>query len=212
MKMKLKLFLPCFAAACLAPFAAAQQTLHNFTAFQALDQTFFVGDWALADPGGDQNPIATFSQGADFYNFTGGSNADTAGALHFFSSNPGDLTGYSLLAVSARLLAGNTASTFTVELFDSLDRKAFAVFSTADFGTSGFTTITTALTLGSFDLTDLSYFRLTGGIAAGTDTLNTAVDHLAAITAIPEPSTYSLLAGTIALLGAVRLHRMRRLV
>ena len=201
-----------------APFATAQLTLHNFTAFQSPATTVFVGDWALnGDPiSGDANPIATFSQGAGVYNFIGGSDADTSGAYFFYTSNPGDLTGLGLLQVSARVLAGNTASNFTVSLFDSLGESAFAVFSTAAFAGPGFTTVSTALvTSPGFDRTDLASFLITGGVFGGTGTLNLALDNLAitviprAPSAVPEPSVYGTV-GALILVGLVGFRRIRR--
>lgn len=208
MKTRLKTLVLLLAAIGTAPLMEAQQTLHNFSAFLAPDQTFFLGDWALTEPSGDPNPTASFSQGAGFYDFSGGSNADTAGAFHFFTASPGDLTGSSFLEVSARILAGNTAPTFTVSLFDSLGESAFAVFSTAGFSGAGFTTVSAALTFsGGFDPAGVASFLISGGTLGGDDLLNFSIDHLAATTAIPEPATYAAWAAAAVLAAAMRRRR-----
>ena len=210
--MKLKSSLLFAAALWSASFAAAQVTLHDFTAFES-PATVFVGDWALnGDPiGGDATPIASFSQGAGFYNFVGGTNADTAGAYHFLSGSPGDLTTYGLLQISAQLLDGNTAGSFAVTLLNfGSGESAIAVFDPADFAGAGFTTVTAALSFsGSFDPTAVDAI-LIGGVSGGTGTLNLSVDHLAAAapTPVPEPATYGLFAALV--LGALIAHRRGR--
>ena len=212
--MKLKSLLLPVALLCGASFASAQQVvLHDFSAFESPATTVFMGDWAAnGDPfGGDATPIAGFSQGAGVYNISGGTNADTAGAFYFFSAPPGDLTGYSLLEVSAGLLAGNTAPTFTVSLFDANNESAFAVFLATTFAGPGLTTYGAELTFSpGFDATTLTSFQITGGVLGGTDALNISLDQLAVTNAspIPEPATYGLFAGLVAL--AVALARRRR--
>lgn len=215
--MKLPSSLLLGAALCFAPLASAQLLIHDFASFESPATTVFVGDWALnGDPvSGDAAPIATFAQGAGSYTFAGGSNADTAGAFYFYAATPGDLTGLNLLEISAQTLAGNTAATFTVSLFDSLGESAFAVFATADFAGAGFTTVAKALTYSAgFNRNDLASFLITGGVFGGTDALNLAVDNLVAIAPpaagpVPEPSAYGAIAA-LALLGLAGLRRQRR--
>ena len=201
MKMNLKSCLVVGAVVWAGPFAVAQVTLQDFTAFQSPATTVFVGDWALnGDPiSGDSSPIASFSQGAGFYNFVGGTNADTAGAYYFLPGSPGDLTGYGLLQISARLLDGNTALSFAVSLLNfGGGESAVAIFDTAGFAGAGFATLTAALTpSGSFDPTAVDAF-LIGGVAGGTGTLNLAIDHFAvaaspASTPVPEPASHGVI-------------------
>ena len=199
------------AAVLAAPLASAQITLHNFSAFES-PNTFFVGDWELnGDPIGTHSPRASFAQGAGFYTFTGGSNSDSAAAVYFFDT-PIDITGHSLLEVSAQLFAGNTASSLTITLFDSLGESAFAVVAPEAFAGLGFTTISTALTFSSgFNSSDLSSFQLSGNVVGGNQTLSLSLDQLsvAVPVPVPEPSTYGALAcGFIATLAIAR--RLRR--
>lgn len=207
MKSSLKLALSAFAVILAAPFASAQVTIHDFSAFES-PNTFFVGDWELTgDAGGTNSPRATFSQGAGFYNFVGGQNDDASMAFYFFSA-PLDITGFSLLEISAQLVAGNTAPTFTVVLFDSLGESAFATYSTGAFATPGFFTINTDLTFSpGFNTADVSSFLLSGNIPGGTATLNLAVSNLA-VTAVPEPSTYGI--GAALVLVGIALARRKR--
>jgi hypothetical protein len=206
--MKLKALLLAVTALIGAPFSSAQTlVLHDFSAFES-PNTFFLGDWELnGDPSGTNSPLATFSQGAGVYNFVGGSTNDSASAFHFFSSSI-DITGYSLLEVSALALPGNTAATFTLSLFDSLGESAFAVFSTASFAGPGYVTASAVLTFSpGFNAADLSSFQLSGGVSGGTDTLNLSVNQLSV--AVPEPSTYGA-AAVLCLLGLVAFRRIRR--
>jgi MYXO-CTERM domain-containing protein len=208
MKTSLKLVLSLTAALLAAPFASAQVTLHDFTAFES-PNTFFLSDWELTgDAGGTTSPRATFSQGAGFYNFVGGLNDDASSAIHFFAA-PLNITGLSLLEVSAMTLQGNTAPSFTVSLFDSLGESATATFETSAFANPGFLTLHQELTFsGAFNSMDVAGFSLSGNVLGGTQTLNLAVNHLA-IVPVPEPATYGA-AAALLLLGVVAVRRRRR--
>jgi hypothetical protein len=195
----------------------AQVTLEDFSTFQS-GNTLFYGDWAgNGDPfAGDPTPIASFTQGAGFYNFASGSNADSSYVERTFAS-PRDLTGYDLLAVSLRLLPDNTADAFTVTLFDTAFNAASATFLISDFAAGSFTTRTSVLTNLGFDLTQVSLFRISGNDPFASGTLSVAFDHLAAVsslpppTAVPEPSTWAFAGiGTLALLIARRTSGSRR--
>jgi hypothetical protein len=210
--MKSKLLL--LSARLAAPFASAQITLNDFSAFASPTNTFFTGDWELTgDPAGSSSPRASFSQGAGFYNFAGGSNADTATAVYFFDA-PLNITGLSLLQVSARLVAGNTAPALTITLFDSTGGSAFAVVAPSAFAGAGFTTLSSVLTFSGFNASDLSSFQLSGNVVNGSNTLNLSIDNLAVaaprvITPVPEPAAYGAL-GVVALLTLTSVRRFRR--
>jgi len=210
--MKSKLLLLC--ALLGAPFASAQITLNDFSAFASPTNTFFTGDWELTgDPAGSSSPRASFSQGAGFYNFTGGSNADTATAIYFFDA-PVNISGLSLLEVSAHLLVGNTAPALTITLFDSTGGSAFAVVAPSAFAGAGFTTLSAPLTFFDFNASDLSSFQLSGNVVNGSNPLDLSIDNLAvaaprAVVPVPEPAAYGAL-GVVSLLTLIGVRRFRR--
>lgn len=211
--MKPTLQFLCLGAALTACSASAQISLNNFSSFVS-PNTFFTGDWELnGDLGGTNSPRASFSQGAGFYNFTGGSNNADAAAFVFFDT-PVDISGNSFLQLSARLAAGNTAPTLTVSLFDSLGGSAFAVLPTSAFAGVGFTTISAPLTFTpGFHANDLTSFALSGNVINGADVFALSVDQLsvaaAAATPVPEASTHGLLASAFLAIG-VSVRRLRR--
>ena len=178
-----------------APFASAQIILNDFSGYVS-PNTYFTGDWEIAgDLTGTNSPRSSFSQGAGFYTFAGGTNNANASAVTFFDA-PLDITGYSILQVSAHLGLGNTAPTLTVSLFDSLGGSAFAVLPTSAFANAGFTTLSTLLTYSpGFDANDLESFALSGNVIGGNAVFDISIDRLvlAAPVAVPEPSAYAIL-------------------
>jgi len=194
------------AALCGANSLHAQQILENFSSFQS-PQTLFFGAWsASGDPfAGDTAPVSTFSQGAGSYNFASATNADSAYVERSLIA-PVTVSTNSLVSISLRLLADNTAESLTVFLLDSSANSAFATFQTSDFNTTVFVTRSLALTADpSFDYNEVSAFRLTGNDPFASFTVSVAVDTLATITPVPEPATYGLVAsGAVFALAAWR--------
>jgi hypothetical protein len=195
--------------------AHAQVTLENFSSFQSAT-TLFYGDWSsTGDPfSGSTTPIASFTQGLGVYNLVDATNADSAFVERTFGSLVNIGTN-NLLSLSLKLLAGNTADTFTVTLTDNSGNSAVsATFLTSSFTTAGFTTVSVAF--GGdflFDPTAVSSFRISGTDPLGGGTFSLALNDLSAtgarpLTAVPEPSTYGAL-GAAALLALVALRRRR---
>jgi hypothetical protein len=187
----------------------AQVTLNDFNAFES-DNTFFVGNWE-AGGGASTTPRSSFSQGAGFYNLAGGSNADSAYVEYFFNA-PVNITGLSLLQLSAELLPGNTAARFDVALFDLDGNSTLATFFTSSLSTASFLTLSANLDFSGFHPTEVSSFRISGNAFVGADTLSVAVGNLALaapISAVPEPSTYGL-AAALALAGIAGFRRFGR--
>ncbi|HEU5080964.1 MAG TPA: PEP-CTERM sorting domain-containing protein [Opitutaceae bacterium] len=197
MKSKLT-FLAFVSAATFAATAAhAQITLNDFSSYET-PNTFFYGDWALSNPFGDNLPVATFTQGAGFYNFSGGSNADDAFSEFFFDS-PLDLGTNDQLTLSLKLLAGNTADDLTVRLVDLNGDVASATFALSDFSSSFALASHTFTPFGAFDPTDVVSFQISGNVPGGGAMVDVAIDNLSVTSstvptgAVPEPSTYGLL-------------------
>lgn len=183
----------------LASFASATPvTLNDFSALVSPD-TFFVGDWeATGDPGGTNSPRTSFSQGVGTFAFAGGSN-DASASLFQFLSAPLNISGLSLLELSAMRQPDNAAGTLTVSLFDSSFASAFAVFSLSDFATSGFSLVSSGLTFDAgFNPADLVSFQISGNSVGAPQVLSFEADHLAvAARTAPVPdagSTLTLLA------------------
>jgi hypothetical protein len=162
------------------------------------------------------NPLPSFTQGLGYYEITGGTNNGLSEVVAYFGSGGDyttiDVTGGLYLSVSARLLTGNQANSFSVIIYDSADRQAYATFSTADFNSGGFSTAMGSITSssGSFNYAEISAFRLSGDINGGAAAFNIAFDNLAVTSsAVPEPSMFACAAGAAALCGALFRRRRR---
>lgn len=198
-----KLF--CIVAALGLGRASAQTNLNDFSAFVQPDQTFFVGGWSVGD---DVTPAAGFTQGTGVYSILNATSSDTAYVDYYFTSSL-DLTGGTSLSLAAQLAAGNTATSLYVSLLDSGMNTATAVFDLTGYSTSSFITATSALSSTSFSFADVIGFRITGSDASGASLVSVTLDQLTVgASAVPEPSTYALVAGAT-MLGLAAWRRRR---
>lgn len=190
----------------------AQVTLQNFSS--VIDpNTYFYGSWEVTNSGvSGTTPNNQFVQGAGVYSITGttATNADTSKIEFFYSPTRANIGSNTLLSVTAQTLASNVATSFAVYLVDSGAKTAFATFSTSSFPTGSFTTAApVALTMQSgFNPALIDSMYITGGQPSGTALFNVAFDSIAAVSAIPEPSTYAFLAG-LGVLGVAAVRRKR---
>jgi hypothetical protein len=195
----------------------AQVTLDTFSSF-ASPNTLFYGDWSqTGDPfSGSPVPIASFSQGVGVYNFANGSDADSAYVERSFAA-PVNLGSNTLITLSLRLLAGDTADSVTVFLLDGAANTAFATFLTSSFTTTGLTTKSIAFTADpGFAANAVTSFRISGNDPFDSAILSVSLDNLAVTgavvtpppSAVPEPSTYGLAAAAL-LSGAIALARRK---
>lgn len=194
--------------------ARAQIVLQDFSSTLGAN-TFFEGTWEAANnTGGSVNPNSNFVQGAGVFDVTGTTglvptNA-AASKVEFFYGTALSIGTSTSLSVSAQALGTNAASSFTVTLFDLSAKTAFATFSTLNFVTGGYTTITGELTFQSgFSAASINSMIVSGNQPFGTDRFNVSFDHIAAVSAIPEPGVSAALAGVLALGFAVRRRRNR---
>lgn len=189
MTASLRILLVGIAALGAAPIASATAiVLHDFSAFESAN-TFFLGDWELnGEPGGTNAPRAGFTQGTGAYLFTGGTNEASSGAAHFLGTFL-DATGLPELTLTAKRLAANAATGFTIALFDSsYVETAYATFAAADFSTADFTTVRATLTFSAgFNPLELAAFQVSGGVLGGADSFDFAFDTLAV--SAPDPGT-----------------------
>lgn len=200
----------------LLPFAlldslSAQVLLNDFSAFESAN-TYFYGGWeASGDPFGTNTPTGTFSQSAGYYSFASTTNADSAFADYFFAA-PINLGTLDTLSLTLKLLPDNTAGQITLTLFDdTFNESATTTFSLGSFNTVAFVTANGALSpSGLFNPAAVSAFRISGNDPFGADTFSVEIDHLAAVSAIPEPSTYAAIFGAVALGGVLLRRRFRR--
>ena len=118
-------------------------------------------------------------------------------------------TGSLVFQVTAQLAPTNLAPFIVLQLTDTTLATAVASISTSSFNTSGFTTVNSGLFSfpgGSFDFSQVTGWTFGGG-TTGINTLNITFDSLSL--AIPEPSTYALLALGLGVIALPILRRRR---
>lgn len=113
-----------------------------------------------------------------------------------------DLSLMNTVRITAQLDAGNTATSFNIQFFDTgLGGQAFSISSSA-FVTGVMTTVNIPVTwLSGIDPTQINGWTIGGGnsITTGPD-FRMTIDQVALTTsAVPEPSTYAAIVGALAL-------------
>ncbi len=185
--------------------AVKAQTLDTFSSFGSESgTTTFYGDWTS----GSGAPAATFVQGSGVYTVKGVSDSDRSGVA-FQPPSDFNLTGDSTLSLTAELAAGNTADSISVILFDGSGLSSSATFILSTFNATTYTTQTSTLfAQNGFNLANVQSFKITGNNPGADGSVAVTFDQLAATqgSAIPEPSTYAAILGTVAL-GFVMLRR-----
>ncbi len=207
--MKNKLTSLVLLAASLVTASHAQLTLHTFSNLSS--QTLFFGDWSdTGDPfAGSATPSFLLTQNVDSFAIAGASNADLSYFEHVFTA-PVNLGASDQLALSLRLLDGNTADSLTVFLIDSSALTASATFLASDFTSNAFSEFIVSFTADAgFDRTGVTGFRISGNDPFAGGVVGMEIDNLATATnPVPEPSTYGLMAAAALTLGIA--YRKRR--
>jgi hypothetical protein len=191
----------------------AQIVLQDFTAVVDNDLNYFYGTWeATGDTGGTWLPNAGFVQGIGVYDISAANSTDNSTSkLEFFNNTPVSIGSNAFIAVTAQALTSNAATSFAVILADSLGRTASAAFDLSLFPTGSFSTQVVALTFGSgFDSSAIDSLILSGNQLGGLANFRVSFDQIAAVSAIPEPATYAIIIGLIALGFVVRHRRLNR--
>ena len=185
----------------------AQVTLQNFSNVIG-SNTFFTGSWEVAGSStGSASPNSQFSQGSGVYNITGSTSTNSADSSIVFFNSPSLAIGTNTqLSVTAQVLSGNTAGSFTIFLANANGRSASVSFSTSLFNGGGYATATLSLVPTSgFDPNAIETLTITGNQIGGTDSFRISFDNISA-TSVPEPATYAAILGA-ATLGLAYLRR-----
>lgn len=153
--------------------------------FQGTGFDFEYGSWSGQI---STNPTHVTVTGTATESGGAGVNLSTALDLSSYSSS-----GY--IQIEVRLISGNLANNFNVNLFTDGSNYNGYQFSTAGLNTSTFTTLTLNLnsptfTVGTIDWTNITQFQIQGDFSS-TDLLKLEFRN---VQVVPEPSTWTLLA------------------
>lgn len=187
-------------------------TLHAFSNVVG-PGTMFFGTWeAAGSPTGSGNPNSQFLQGVSVFDITGtGAGAPTnaaTSALRFDFSAPVNIGVDKQLSVTAKVLPGNIANSFTVTLLANGNKSAVAVLSLAQFSSSDYTSVAATLTFDNgFNPAQVDSVIIAGGQPDGTLAFGVSFDNLAVVS---EPEWGALAIGAAALGYVARRRKLRR--
>lgn len=182
--------------------SAQAQVLQDFSAVVDNNLNYFYGNWeATGDTGGSYSPNASFTQGVGTYSIDAANSTDNSTAkLEFFNASPLSIGTNTFLSVTAQSLASNAATSFAVMLVDTNAVIARAAFDLSNFPTGSFSTQIVALTFGGgFNSNSIDSIIVSGDQLGGTANFRVSFDQIAAVSAVPEPSTYAFIVGLLAL-------------
>jgi hypothetical protein len=157
----------------------------------------------------DLNGITVTQSGNGFARFTG---VDSSlNFAEFYFASPIDLQGNDSITISATLLVANTATNFSIGLFnDSTLEGVSAVYSTTAFNTAGYTTFQVVLSPNvAFNSSAVDFIRFAGVAPTGGGTIDIQINSIQATSAIPEPATFSIMVA-FAALGLCAMRRRQR--
>ncbi len=191
-------------------FAAGMQvTLQDFSNVVALGTTFY-GSWeSTGSLAGSANPNTQFLQGAGVFDITGSvpiiptNSSDSQ--MRFDYAARRDIGTSNQIAVTARLLPGNMANSFSVVLLANGHQSATAVFSTGAFSAGAYSTVTATLSFDpAFNFSQIDAVVIGGVQSDASTAFAISFDHLAAV---PEPAAWGAALGAAALWAAMRRRR-----
>lgn len=197
-----------------APAAAAGVALQDFSNVVALGTTFY-GSWeATGSVVGSANPNSQFLQGVGVFDIQGSApiipTNSFSSQLRFDFAAPRDIGSNNQIALTARLLPGNVADSFSVVLLANGNQAATTVFSTGAFTAGAYSTVTATLSFNpGFNSAQVDTLVISGVPASSSNTVGAfamSFDHIAVV---PEPAVWSAALGAVALCAALR-HRHRR--
>lgn len=191
MKIKPTLALILSAASLLLCRADAAVTVCDFSNFstQALADSTFDASWT-------SGLTPQFVQNANSISITsvsGGNPLDTGDFL-VSPANPLNLSGLTTVALTASADSGNQGTSLLIYFYDGSLNTEMASFTLSNFGTTLSTQFATLTASVGFDPTNVVAWQVAGGGAQGsTSPMRVSLQNLA-VTTVPEPSTYALLA------------------
>lgn len=112
-----------------------------------------------------------------------------------------DASTYNQITIVGQRDVGNLATSFQIEVLnDAFATQVFSVAMTA-FNVGSMTTVNIPIAWNSYNATHIVGWSIGGGIPpTGTDAFRMTLDSLSfTMAAVPEPSTYAMIAGVLAL-------------